>query len=132
MDLFKSTNLPLFLHCRNAAKDLYNILKKHTELKGVVHSFDGTAEEAKLFIDLGLYIGLNGCSLKTKENLQVVASLPKEKILLETDSPWCEIRQTHAGYGFISKENKSTPSNKKEKWTSETMVKGRNEPSNIR
>lgn len=52
--------LPLFLHCRNAANDLYEILKQYSGLTGVVHSFDGTPEEAKQFIDSGFYIGLNG------------------------------------------------------------------------
>lgn len=56
----KDVNLPLFLHCRNAAKDLYGILVNYPGLKGVVHSFDGTVEEAQLFTDLGFYIGLNG------------------------------------------------------------------------
>lgn len=52
--------LPLFLHCRNAANDLYEILVKYPDLKGVIHSFDGTSEEASQFIKLGYYIGLNG------------------------------------------------------------------------
>lgn len=52
--------LPFFLHCRNAASDLNEILIKYSGLKGVVHSFDGTSEEAKQFVDLGFHIGLNG------------------------------------------------------------------------
>ncbi|CAH1954978.1 unnamed protein product [Acanthoscelides obtectus] len=124
--------LPLFLHCRNAADDLYNILSKHSGLEGVVHSFDGTSEEANKFIDLGYYIGLNGCSLKTEENLEVVKALPAEKILFETDCPWCEIRPTHAGYKYIQRENLDFPSVKKEKWKPDHMVKSRNEPCNIR
>lgn len=61
----------------------------------------------------------------------MVKSLPKDKILIETDCPWCEIRPSHAGYEFIEKGNIS-PSVKKEKWTEDLMVKGRNEPANIR
>lgn len=129
--LSKNFNLPLFLHCRNAAEDLYNILVKYPGLKGVVHSFDSSVEEAKKFLDLGLYIGINGCSLKTENNLQTAKSLPIDKILLETDCPWCEIRPSHAGYKYISKEN-LLPSVKKEKWNSTSLVKSRNEPCNIK
>lgn len=131
LQLNESLNLPLFLHCRNAASDLYEILLKH-KFKGVVHSFDGSIEEAKRFIDLGYYIGLNGCSLKTEENLNTVKELPSDKILVETDCPWCDIRPTHAGYKYISEENKIFPSTKKEKWKIDHMIKSRNEPINIR
>ena len=56
-------NLPLFLHCRAAASDLIEILQRKGDKlasKGVVHSFDGTLEEAKAFIELGYDIGING------------------------------------------------------------------------
>lgn len=71
-------------------------------------------------------------SLKTLNNLETVKSLPSDKILLETDCPWCDIRPSHEGYKFITKENLTTPSVKKEKWSENAMVKGRNEPCNIR
>ncbi|KAB0800787.1 hypothetical protein PPYR_06526 [Photinus pyralis] len=130
--LAQSLNLPLFLHCRNAADDLYAILSKYQNLRGVVHSFDGTIDEANRFMELGYYIGLNGCSLKTKENLETVAQLPSNRVLLETDCPWCEIRPTHAGYGYVKEENRSHPSVKKEKWKADCLIKSRNEPMNIR
>ncbi|CAG9764426.1 unnamed protein product [Ceutorhynchus assimilis] len=131
LKLNESLNLPLFLHCRNSADDLYDILSKY-KFQGVVHSFDGTIEEARKFLDLGYYIGLNGCSLKTQDNLDTVKELPSDKLLIETDCPWCDIRPTHAGFKFISKENKSFPSVKKEKWKANHLVKSRNEPLNIR
>ena len=39
---------------------------------GVVHSFDGSVEELEGLLDLGLFVGLNGCSLRTEENLEAV------------------------------------------------------------
>lgn len=60
LTLCSAYKLPLFLHCRNAADDLYEILSRDKNLTGVVHSFDGTPEQAKRFTDLGYYIGLNG------------------------------------------------------------------------
>lgn len=52
--------------------------------------------------------------------------------MIETDCPWCEIRPTHAGYKYISEENKSFSTIKKEKWKPDHMIKSRNEPMNIR
>ena len=63
LELAKNMKLPLFLHCRAAAKDMIDILQKHGDslpFKGVIHSFDGTLEEAQTFINLGYAIGING------------------------------------------------------------------------
>ncbi|RWS11996.1 putative deoxyribonuclease TATDN1-like protein [Dinothrombium tinctorium] len=130
LEIAERTKLPLFLHCRNAADSLLNILIKNREKfnEGVVHSFDGTLEEAEKFMELGLYIGINGCSLKSERNLQVVKQLPKERMMIETDSPWCEIKQSHASFPFIKTKIESK---KKEKFDENFAVKGRNEPSNL-
>lgn len=44
---------------------------------------------------------LSNSSLKTVENLQVVAKIPNDRLMLKTDVPWCEVRPTHAGARFI-------------------------------
>ena len=122
--------LPLFLHCRAAADDLKEILSRNRDkfTTGVVHSFDGSLEEAQAFIDMGLFIGINGCSLKTENNLKVVKELPLEKILVETDAPWCDVRPTHSGHRFIKSKFEKK---KKEKFIEGFQVNGRNEPCNI-
>ena len=67
----------------------------------MVHSFTGPLDEAKQILDLDLMIGINGCSLKSEENLSVVKEIPLDKILIETDSPYCEIRNTHASIKYV-------------------------------
>lgn len=49
---------------------------------GVVHSFTGDLSELKQILELGLYIGVNGCSLKTEANLEVVKEIPLDRIML--------------------------------------------------
>lgn len=97
---------------------------------GVVHSFDGSASEARQLIDFGLYIGLNGCSLKTPERLQTVAQLPADRLMLETDCPWCSIRPSHAGAKLVQTQFATVK--RKEKWTADQLIDGRAEPSQIR
>lgn len=85
--LTEQFNLPAFLHCRNSFDDFFDIITRNIEKlpkKGVIHSFDGTLIEAEKLISLGFYIGINGCSLKTDENLKVVSALPSNKIMIET------------------------------------------------
>jgi Tat protein secretion system quality control protein TatD with DNase activity len=51
----------------------------------VVHSYTGSWETARVLIEeLDLFIGLNGCSLRTAENLEVAAKIPLDRILIET------------------------------------------------
>lgn len=129
--LAKMSQLPMFLHLRAATKDFMDIIsKQNANFKtGVVHSFDGSLEELHhVLINEKLSIGINGCSLKTPENLQVMTQVPVKKLMLETDCPWCDIRPTHAGSGHI-KTKREVKDRKKHDVTK--VVKGRNEPCNI-
>jgi len=134
LDIAVKVQLPLFLHSRAASEDFERILTSRLDQlpkKGLVHSFTGTVEEMERLIELGLDIGVNGCSLKTDENLDVVKAIPLERIQIETDGPWCEMRASHAS----AKHRKAAPplpkAVKKEKWEKAAMVKGRNEPCTI-
>lgn len=100
--------LPLFLHSRAAHQDFVRLLKdafgerlEKLEKGGVVHSFTGTVEEMKELMDLGLYIGINGCSFKTAENCAVVKEVTLDRLMIETDGPWCEVRPTHEGWKYL-------------------------------
>ncbi|CAN6643978.1 deoxyribonuclease Tat-D [Trichomonascus vanleenenianus] len=127
--------LPLFLHSRACHDDFVRILKEYLPRLpkgGVVHSFTGPMQEMKDYLDLGLYIGINGCSLKSEENLEIVKEIPMDRLLLETDGPWCEIRPSHASHKrFLQGTAPQFPSYKKEKFQQGAMVRGRCEPCAI-
>ena len=135
LDVAIEIGLPLFLHSRAAHEDFVRLLKERLDKlpkRGVVHSFTGTVAEMEELVGLGFNIGINGCSLKTEENLEVVRKVPLENIQLETDGPWCEMRASHASAKFLqSTEEAPWKSVKKEKWVEGAMVKGRNEPCMI-
>lgn len=104
LSLAVDVQLPLFLHSRAAHADFLSILSKYEDnlpKKGVVHSFTGTKEEMWDLVNRGWDIGINGCSMKTAENCEVVKELPLERLQVETDGPWCEMRASHASADFL-------------------------------
>lgn len=93
-------------------------------------------------LDLGFDIGINGCSMKTEDNVDVVRAVPLGRLHLETDGPWCEMRPSHASKCFLEDMKPVGPidddgavhpwkSVKKERWEEGRMIKGRNEPCMI-
>ena len=139
LKLAHEVQLPLFLHLRNAGGDFVDIVRDHIkeygDIRGVVHSFDGNVDVmTTLTNEFGLFIGINGCSLKTQENIDVVKAIPLDRLVLETDAPWCEVRPTHASYPYWQQGSTWAlpPCKKKEKFVEGEMVKNRNEPCAIR
>jgi TatD DNase family protein len=91
LDVATELQLPLFLHMRSAAEDFERLVKPRLAKLpkgGLVHSFTGSIEEMRSLVNLGLHIGVNGCSLKTEENLLVVKEIPLDQLHIETDGPW--------------------------------------------
>jgi Tat protein secretion system quality control protein TatD with DNase activity len=91
LDIAEEIQLPLFLHMRAACDDFERLLKPRLERlpkKGLVHSFTGSEEELNRMLAMGLDVGVNGCSLKTDENIDVVRKIPLERLQIETDGPW--------------------------------------------
>ncbi|KAE8448923.1 hypothetical protein EG329_008719 [Mollisiaceae sp. DMI_Dod_QoI] len=97
--------LPLFLHSRAAHSDFVRILREFEERlprRGVVHSFTGTREEMWELVGMGWDIGVNGCSMKTQENCEVVREVPLGRLQVETDGPWCEMRGSHKSTDYLA------------------------------
>jgi TatD DNase family protein len=89
---------PLFLHSRDAHPRFAEILKAHKVRKAVAHCFTGTGEELKAYLDLDLYIGITGwiCDERRGRHLlELVRDIPRERLLLETDSPYLTPRDLH-------------------------------------
>jgi TatD DNase family protein len=120
----------MYLHSRSTEGDFVRIIRENRSRfsGGVVHSFTGTEEELNAFVELDLYIGINGCSLKTQENLEVAKKVPLDKLMIETDCPYCDIRNSHASSKFVKTKFAKVA---KEKYVKDKMVKDRNEPCTI-
>lgn len=82
--------LPVSFHVREAYDDFWPIFDNFTGVKGVLHCFTDTAQTLEKALTRNLYIGVNGISTFTKDAAQqtMFASLPLEKMLLETDAPF--------------------------------------------
>lgn len=136
LDIALEADLPLFLHSRACEEDFLRLLlplSVKLPRRGVIHSFTGSLHEMQQLTEHGWSIGINGCSLKTAENLEVVREVPLELLMLETDAPWCDIRPSHAGHKFLQMDGAPKgPENKKiEKFEMGKMVRSRNEPCSI-
>ena len=84
----KKHSLPLSVHARHSHNEVYRLLKKHP-VTGVIHAFSGSYEEACRYIDLGFKIGVGGVITyeRAHKTRSAIARLPKEALVLETDSP---------------------------------------------
>lgn len=81
-------NKPVVIHSREATQDTIDTLKKY-KVKGVIHSFSGSLDVAKIYIKMGFLIGVNGViTFKNSKVKDVIKELGLENIILETDSPY--------------------------------------------
>ncbi len=87
--LANALNLPVIIHDREAHMDTLELVKKYRP-RGIIHCFSGSAETAKEFIKLGMYIGFTGSvTFKNANKLLLAAKeVPEDRILLETDCPY--------------------------------------------
>ena len=92
MELAGELELPIVIHSRDAAQDTWELMKKaHAEdIGGVVHCYSYSEEMAQQFIRMGFYFGIGGVvTFKNSKKLKrAVKSIPLDRIVLETDSPY--------------------------------------------
>ncbi len=87
--LAREFELPVILHVRKSSDRLLKTLRQHRVAGGIAHAFNGSAQQAQAFIDLGFKLGFGGAityerALKLRE---LAACLPLEALVLETDAP---------------------------------------------
>ena len=90
MTLAEELNIPVVIHDRESHEDVMNVIRRHPTVKGVLHSFSGSKEMAEELVKLGWYISFSGTISFTnaRKPKEVAASLPKDKVLIETDAPY--------------------------------------------
>ena len=90
LELSLEVNLPVIVHSREATMEVFTILKESGVRRGVLHSFSGSLQTARDYIDMGFYIGIGGVVTfdKSKKLPEAVEKIPLEKILIETDAPY--------------------------------------------
>jgi TatD DNase family protein len=87
--LAKRKNKPVIIHCRDAFDDVVRILREEGGVRGIFHAFPGDTAQARTVLSLGFLIGVGGVvTFKNSKLGEVVANLPPDAIVLETDCPY--------------------------------------------
>jgi TatD DNase family protein len=87
----KELKLPIVIHCRDAFDEVYEVLQQEYDenLRGILHCFTGTLEQAQKIIGLGFYLGIGGVVTYKNAGLdKIVRQIDLKHIVLETDSPY--------------------------------------------
>ncbi|MGN0629456.1 MAG: TatD family hydrolase [Oscillospiraceae bacterium] len=87
--LANDLGLPVIIHDREAHADTLELVQKYRP-KGIIHCYSGSAEMAREFLKLGMYIGFTGSVTFKNANKLLLAAMevPEDRILLETDCPY--------------------------------------------
>lgn len=85
----RELDLPVIIHARRAVEDAIHGVRRTGGLRGVLHSFAGSGEQARQLADLGFLVGIGGPVTyeRARRLRRVVAAIPLDTLLLETDAP---------------------------------------------
>jgi TatD DNase family protein len=87
--LARELDLPVIVHARRAVEEVILTLRRMPGLRGVVHSFAGSEQQAQRLWEMGFHLGMGGPVTyeRAKRLRRLVASMPLDRLLLETDAP---------------------------------------------
>ena len=90
LELAKKYDLPVIIHDRDAHGDCFETILKHPGVRGVFHSYSGSAEMAKDLVRRGFYISFSGTlTFRNATSVRAAAlAVPHERLLVETDAPY--------------------------------------------
>ena len=88
--LAEELDLPVIIHDRDAHGDTLEMVREFPRVRGVFHCFAGSAEMARELIKMGWMLSFNGAVTfkNAKKAPEVIASVPLEKLMIETDAPY--------------------------------------------
>ena len=105
MKLAEKLSLPVIIHDREAHGDCFETVLRHPNVKGVFHSYSGSAEMAHELTRRGWYISFSGTVTFTNAARvrEAAAAVPRERLLIETDAPYLAPhpnrgKLNHSGY----------------------------------
>ena len=93
IELSAKLDLPFVVHCRDSETEVAAQLRRNAErhtLNGVIHAFCGSSEMANACLEMGLYLSFGGMLTfkKNESHRLVAATVPADRILVETDAPY--------------------------------------------
>ena len=132
LSLLHSTfpQLPFLFHCKNAWNDFHRLNEElgYNGSFGVIHCFDGNNNELQRTLNYGWDIGVSCLSVLTEERIDTMKNIPLQRLHIETDSPFCDIKRTSAAFKYI---NRTSLGLRLPKYKPDSLVMRRNEPCNI-
>ena len=90
--------LPMYFVCRGPSfKQFVDIIRqnRHRFSTGVIHGFTGNTHQLQVLISLELFISINACSLRNEVGCKMVKAAPLDRLMIETDSPFCYMKDSH-------------------------------------
>lgn len=89
LEIARDFDLPVVLHARRAVEEVIATIRSVGRLRGVIHSYSGSEEQARQLFNLGFLLGIGGpVTYERASRLRrIVCDMPVESLLLETDSP---------------------------------------------